>query len=81
MQKQQIWLPLLASTGIGAAAFYSMTKGQNSIGQSVQQFVPLVTGMGGQGQQTQQNSQQNQSNQQGKQSSKSTRARPARHSG
>ncbi|MDQ0218914.1 hypothetical protein ELQ35_10440 [Peribacillus cavernae] len=59
MEKQQIWLPLLASAGIGAAAYYSMTKGQKSIGQSVQQFVPLMAGMGGQGQQTQ-NTQQNQ---------------------
>ncbi|MFY4776955.1 hypothetical protein [Metabacillus sp. RGM 3146] len=59
MEKQQIWLPLIAAAGIGAAAFYSMTKGQKSIGQSMQQFVPLVAGMGCQGQQMQQNTQQN----------------------
>jgi hypothetical protein len=57
MQKQQVWLPLLASAGIGAAAFYSMTQGQG-MGKTVQQFVPLVAGMGGHGQQMQQNGQQ-----------------------
>jgi hypothetical protein len=68
MQKQQIWLPLIASTGIGAAAFYSMTKGQNGIGKSIQQFVPLVAGMGGQGQQQNQQGQQGQQGQQNQQS-------------
>ncbi|WP_078394218.1 hypothetical protein [Shouchella patagoniensis] len=57
MQKQQIWLPLLASAGIGVAAYYSMTKGQG-ISKTAQQFVPLVAGMGAQGQQGQQNDQQ-----------------------
>ncbi|WP_257348528.1 hypothetical protein [Pseudalkalibacillus decolorationis] len=53
-QKQQMWLPLVASAGIGVAAYYSMTKGQGT-GKTIQQFVPLVAGMGGQGQQMQQN--------------------------
>jgi hypothetical protein len=57
MQKQQVWLPLLASAGIGAAAYYSMTQGQG-MGKTVQQFVPLVAGMGGQGQKMQQSPQQ-----------------------
>ncbi|CAH0344135.1 hypothetical protein [Bacillus sp. CECT 9360] len=52
-QQQQIWFPLLASAGIGAAAFYSMTRGQG-MGQTLQQFLPLATGMGGKGQQMQQ---------------------------
>ncbi|PLR79097.1 hypothetical protein CU633_01625 [Bacillus sp. V3-13] len=60
MQKQQkIWFPLLASAGIGAAAFYSMTKGKG-MGQALKQFLPLAAGMGGSGQQMQQNTQQNQ---------------------
>ncbi|ALC81246.1 hypothetical protein ACFFJQ_11665 [Bacillus capparidis] len=63
MQKGQIWLPLLASAGIGTAAFYSMTRGQG-MGQTVQQFVPLVAGMAGQGQQGQQSQQMQQQNNQ-----------------
>jgi hypothetical protein len=27
MQKQKLWIPLLASTGIGADAVYSVTRG------------------------------------------------------
>lgn len=59
--QQQIWFPLLASAGIGAAAFYSMTRGQG-MGQTLQQFLPLAAGMGGNSQQMQQNNQQNQQN-------------------
>ncbi|WP_264741160.1 hypothetical protein [Cytobacillus firmus] len=61
-QQQQIWFPLVASIGLGAAAFYSMTRGQG-MGQSLQQFIPLATAMGGnKGQQMQQNQQNNQQN-------------------
>ncbi|MBD1380645.1 hypothetical protein [Metabacillus arenae] len=56
MQKQQVWLPLLASAGIGAAAYYSMTRGQG-LGKTVQQYVPLIAGMSGQGQQMPQSNQ------------------------
>lgn len=50
MQNQQgMWLPLVASIGIGAAAFYSMTRGEG-MGKTAQQFVPFVAGMGGQDQ-------------------------------
>ncbi|WP_156183055.1 hypothetical protein [Mesobacillus campisalis] len=49
MQKQRIWLSLLASAGIGAAAFYSMNRG-NNVGQVAKNFVPLVTGISGQNQ-------------------------------
>ncbi|PLS18204.1 hypothetical protein CVD28_07900 [Bacillus sp. M6-12] len=66
-QQQQIWFPLLASVGIGAAAFYSMTKGQG-MAQTLQKFIPLATGMGGQGQQMQQH--QNQQNPQNRQQNK-----------
>jgi hypothetical protein len=62
LQKRQLWLPLLASAGIGTAAFYSMTRGQG-MGQTVQQFIPLVTGLNGQGQQAQQAQQNNQQQQ------------------
>lgn len=49
-QKQQVWLPILASAGIGVAAYYSMTRGQGT-GKTLQQYVPLVAGMAGPGSQ------------------------------
>lgn len=61
-QQQQIWFPLVASVGIGAVAFYSMTRGQGTA-QALQQFIPLATGIGGKGQQMQQQQQNNQQNQ------------------
>ncbi|WP_180953641.1 hypothetical protein [Bacillus sp. T33-2] len=44
MNNQQRWLPLLASVGIGAAAYYSMRRG-GGISKTVQRFVPLASGM------------------------------------
>lgn len=36
-----IWLPLLASIGVGAATFYSMSRnGNQGIGQVMQKFMP-----------------------------------------
>lgn len=40
MQEKRIWLPLLASIGVGAATFYSMSKNDQDIGQIMQQFMP-----------------------------------------
>lgn len=49
MQQQQqqkgIWLPLIASVGVGAATFYSMRKNGKGMGQTIQQMVPFVAGM------------------------------------
>ena len=47
-------MPIIASVGIGAAAYYSMTRGK-SVGSMAQAFMPGMTGQG------QQNQQQNQS--------------------
>lgn len=44
MNNKQQWLPIVASIGIGAAAYYSMTKGKG-IGKTVKQMMPLVTGL------------------------------------
>jgi hypothetical protein len=46
MQNNRNWLPIVASVGIGAAAYYSMKKG-NGMGSMVQKFAPFMTGMGG----------------------------------
>ncbi|WP_198042709.1 hypothetical protein [Oceanobacillus sp. AG] len=39
--KNGIWLPLIASIGVGAATFYSMSRGNNQgIEQMMQQIMP-----------------------------------------
>lgn len=48
LQQQKIWIPLIASVGVGAATFYSMTKNGKGMGQTMQQMVPFVASMGGQ---------------------------------
>jgi hypothetical protein len=40
MANNQRWVPMLASVGIGAAAYYSMTKGQG-MGKMMQQVMPF----------------------------------------
>lgn len=47
MQKNGMWLPLIASVGVGAAAYYTMTKNNNSLGQMAQKVIPFVSQMGG----------------------------------
>lgn len=51
MQKNQMWLPLIASVGVGAATYYTMTKNNQNFGQTMQKMVPFVTQMGGGGRQ------------------------------
>ena len=41
-----IWLPLIASVGVGAATYYTMTKNNSNLGQTVSKIVPLVAAMG-----------------------------------
>lgn len=45
MQKNGMWLPVIASIGVGAATYYSMTKNNQNIGQTMQNMVPLVSQM------------------------------------
>lgn len=47
MQKNGIWMPLIASVGVGAATFYTMTSNNQNFGQTMQQMIPLVAQMGG----------------------------------
>lgn len=42
-----MWLPIIASVGVGAATFYTMTKHDQNIGQAMQQMIPFVSQMGG----------------------------------
>ncbi|HEU5139335.1 MAG TPA: hypothetical protein VFT51_05130 [Bacillales bacterium] len=53
MRQKGMWLPLMASVGIGAAAYYSMTKNGRSMGKTMQQMVPFVSSMSMGGSQTQ----------------------------
>jgi len=43
MQKNGIWIPLLASVGVGAATFFTMTRNNEDIGQAIQKVVPFVS--------------------------------------
>ncbi|WP_175631908.1 hypothetical protein [Virgibacillus siamensis] len=49
MQKNQIWLPLIASVGVGAATYYTMTKNNQNFSQTMQKMVPFVSQMNGGG--------------------------------
>ncbi len=49
-----MWLPIIASVGVGAAAYYSMTKNNQSLGRTVQNVLPFMSNMGGNGGQQQQ---------------------------
>ncbi|GGB61276.1 hypothetical protein F3157_19215 [Virgibacillus dakarensis] len=46
MQKNGMWIPLIASVGVGAATFYSMTKNNQGLGQTMEKMVPFVSQMG-----------------------------------
>ncbi|SET59773.1 hypothetical protein SAMN05421676_10622 [Salinibacillus kushneri] len=48
-QQRNNWLPILASVGIGAAAYYSMRRG-NGVGNMVQRAVGMGTQNQGQSQ-------------------------------
>lgn len=45
--KNETWIPIIASVGVGAATFYTMTKHNQSVGQTVQKMIPFVSQMGG----------------------------------
>jgi len=38
-----MWIPLVASLGVGAATFYAMSKNNQSFGQTVQKVLPVVS--------------------------------------
>lgn len=47
MNKNNIWIPLLASLGVGAATFYTISKNNEPIGQTIQKVVPVLSNMAG----------------------------------
>ena len=42
---QKMWIPLLASIGVGAATYYTISKNNHSIGQTMQKVIPFVSQM------------------------------------
>lgn len=49
VQKKGIWLPIIASVGVGAATYYTMAKNNQNFGQTIAKMIPFVSGMGGNG--------------------------------
>ncbi|WP_164668312.1 hypothetical protein [Virgibacillus doumboii] len=47
MQRNGMWLPIIASIGVGAATYYSMTKNNQNLGQTMQSMIPFVSQMSG----------------------------------
>lgn len=45
MDKSNMWLPLAASVGVGIATYYTVSKNHQSIGQTMQKVLPIVSQM------------------------------------
>lgn len=45
MKKSELILPLLASIGVGAATFYTMSKNNGSITKTVENVAPILTNL------------------------------------
>jgi len=58
-----MWIPLIASVGVGAAAYYTLSKKNHTIGQTMEKVLPFVSEMSS----SSSNSSSNQSNQMGSQ--------------
>ncbi len=43
MKKSEMLLPLLASIGVGAVTFYSMSKNDNSLAKTAQEVAPMLS--------------------------------------
>lgn len=49
MKTNNMWLPLVASVGMGAATYYAMTQNNQNFGQAMQKMIPVVSQMNGNG--------------------------------
>ncbi|MFC2948700.1 hypothetical protein [Virgibacillus sediminis] len=47
MRRNEMWLPLIASVGVGAATYYTMTRNDQNFGEAMQKMIPLVSQMNG----------------------------------
>ncbi|MBO1003281.1 hypothetical protein ACFSKI_22745 [Pseudogracilibacillus auburnensis] len=45
MKRSDMWLTLLASVGVGAAAFYTMSKSGQPMNKAMETVAPMLSGM------------------------------------
>lgn len=53
LKKSELILPLLASIGVGAATFYTMSKNNGSISKTVENVAPLLSNLSNESNQNQ----------------------------
>lgn len=47
MNKSDMWLTLLASAGVGAAAYYTISKSNQPVDKAIESVVPMLSNMSG----------------------------------
>lgn len=45
MNKNGMWIPLIASVGVGAATYYTLSKKNQTIGETMEKVLPFVSEM------------------------------------
>jgi len=45
MNNNKLWIPLVASIGVGAATYYAVSKNNQNIHSAIQQVLPIVSQM------------------------------------
>lgn len=45
MKNKDMWIALIASLGVGAATYYSISKSNNPVNKAVQSVAPMLTGL------------------------------------
>ncbi|HLQ71305.1 MAG TPA: hypothetical protein VK142_05850 [Bacillota bacterium] len=45
MQTNSMWVPLIASIGVGAATYYSVSKNKQDFNEALQEILPVVSKM------------------------------------
>jgi len=45
MKKSDMWITLLASIGVGAAAYYTMSKSDKPMSKAVESVAPMLSGI------------------------------------
>ncbi|MEI3606138.1 hypothetical protein SPD48_10575 [Pseudogracilibacillus sp. SE30717A] len=49
MKKSDMWLTILASIGVGAAAYYTISKSDKPMSKAIESVTPMLSGMSGSG--------------------------------
>lgn len=45
VKKSDMWLTILASVGVGAAAYYTISKSDQPINKAIESVTPMISGM------------------------------------